>query len=45
MDNFKNHVVYEYEFHRDTSAAETVRTINDVYMDSILTDWSKKANV
>ena len=33
MENLKYSVIYEYEFHRGTSAAETARRINDVYGD------------
>ena len=31
MENLKYRVIYEYEFHRGTSAVETARRINDVY--------------
>ncbi|CAF4949323.1 unnamed protein product [Pieris macdunnoughi] len=31
MENMKYRVIFEYEFHRGTSAAETARRINDVY--------------
>lgn len=31
MENLKYRVIYEYEFHRGTSAAETARRINNVY--------------
>lgn len=31
MENLKYRVIYEYEFYRGTSAAETARRINDVY--------------
>ncbi|CAH2098314.1 unnamed protein product [Euphydryas editha] len=31
MEDLNYHVIYEYEFHRGTSAAETARSINDVY--------------
>ena len=32
-ENLKYHVIFEYELHRGTSAAETARRINDVYGD------------
>ncbi|CAG9130688.1 unnamed protein product [Plutella xylostella] len=35
MENLKYRVIYEYEFHRGTSAAETARRINDVYGDGV----------
>ncbi|KAJ0171403.1 hypothetical protein K1T71_012953 [Dendrolimus kikuchii] len=31
MENLKHHIIYEYEFHRGTSAAETARRINYMY--------------
>ncbi|XP_064292196.1 histone-lysine N-methyltransferase SETMAR-like [Plodia interpunctella] len=31
MENLKYRVIYEYEFHLDTSAAETARRVDDVY--------------
>ncbi|KAJ0183177.1 hypothetical protein K1T71_001153 [Dendrolimus kikuchii] len=31
MENLKYRIIYEYEFHRGTSATETARRINDVY--------------
>ncbi|CAK1588735.1 unnamed protein product [Parnassius mnemosyne] len=31
MENMKYRYIYEYEFYRGTSAAETARRINDVY--------------
>jgi histone-lysine N-methyltransferase SETMAR len=33
MENLKYRVIFEYEFHRGTSASETARRINDVYGD------------
>ncbi|CAG9093900.1 unnamed protein product [Plutella xylostella] len=35
MENLKYRVIYEYEFHRGTSAAERARRINDVYGDGV----------
>ncbi|CAG9138326.1 unnamed protein product [Plutella xylostella] len=35
MENLKYRVIYEYEFHRGTSAAETALRINDVYGDGV----------
>ncbi|CAG9136399.1 unnamed protein product [Plutella xylostella] len=35
MENLKYRVIYEYEFHRGTSAAKTARRINDVYGDGV----------
>ncbi|CAG9781943.1 unnamed protein product [Diatraea saccharalis] len=31
MENLKYRVIYEYEFHRGSSAAKTARMVNDVY--------------
>jgi hypothetical protein len=31
MENLKYRVIYEYEFHRGTSAAKMARRVNDVY--------------
>ncbi|KAJ0170190.1 hypothetical protein K1T71_014118 [Dendrolimus kikuchii] len=35
MKNLKYCIIYEYEFHRGTSAAETARRINNVYGGSV----------
>ena len=31
MENLKYRVIYEYELHSSTSAAEAARRVNDVY--------------